>query len=307
MTINGTVSLAYNATVGLIAKLVKQYIGSGELADRFGVFTKDAVEYGKGFTIATVLGAKKQNDGSSKAEEHGAFPPKVMESFINKEFGGQYAVTLDPRRVNECVGDAAAAQAYAAELTESLYQGWYRDKNKAIAAEAKAIIDKKGTLTAASVTVQLGTDVSEFAADVLRNVKAKVEDLKEGITGTGYGNTFVADDEIASRDIVIVMSNDLAATLDVYGFAKAFSPEYLEENRVMRVTSNKIPANTVLITDARNIQVRDKFESVVDIMNSDGSTNIFYNKYQYIASAIADMGTYEGQVAFPFVVISTEE
>ena len=306
MHINSNVTLNYNSTVGLITKLVKQYIDSGMLEERFRVFDAEPVEYGLGYSRATVLAATKQNDGSSKAEEHGAFPPKVMATFQDTIIGGQWAVTLDRRRLNECVGDAAAAQEYAAELTESLYQGWITEKNKGVAGAAGEVIAKSD---ASGITVTLTEDQEEkFASTILMTIKAKVEDLKEGVKGSDYGNSFIGDSEIAAHDIVIVMSNDLAALLDVYGFARVFAPEYLRENRVRRVTSNKIAADTVLITDARNISARDKYEEFVDIRNSDGTINYFYNKYQYISAAIAnDEGTYNGQVAYPYYVIKKTE
>lgn len=306
-TINTSVSLAYNTTVGLLEKLVRLYIDSGKLNLRFSVFDAPEVRYGKGYEHATVLGAKKQNDGTGKAEEHGVFPAKVMDTFITDVTGGQYAVTLDPRRVNECVGDDTAAQQYAAELTESLYQGWYRDKNRAVADKAGELITKGKTLGAymAIPLVEGGDDA--FAATVIATIKGKVENIKEGQKGSAYGNTFIGDDEIAADDVVIVMSNDFAAFLDVHGFARAFSAEYLNTSRVKRVTSAKIPDGTVLITDARNIQARPKYEEFVPIMNSDGSRNFFYNKYEWISVAVATGGDYDGQIAYPYFLIEKTE
>lgn len=304
MNINTNYNLAFDATVGMIKKLVQTYIYGGELTSRFDIFDKDAVEYGQGFELSVLLAAAKQNDGSTKADEHGVYRPKGMSLVFDKVFGGQFAVTLDERRVNECVGNAAKAQEYAAELVETLYQGWIDEKNKGVAESLGELVTAG---TASVVNVPLGEDVAEFAQAILMNVKAKVEDLREGVTGASYGNTFVGDSRIAARDVVIVMSNTMAATLDVYGYAKVFSPEYVDTTGVRRITSSRIPEDTILITDARNVQVRRHFDKFVEIENSDGSRNFFYNKYEFVAPAIANGGTYDGQIGFPYVVIKKQE
>ena len=301
MNINKATSLEIASTVGMLEKLVAQYIDSGELESRFDVFDADKVEFGYGYETATVLAAEGKD---SKQEEHGAYTPKVMDTFRSTVFGKQYPVTIETQKLYECVGNSAALQRYAAELTESLYQGWIRDKNRAVGAEATKLIAKRAS---SGMQIELTTD-DAFAATVIATIKGKVEDIKEGLKGSEYGNTFIGDNEIAARDVVIVMGNDFAAFLDVHGFAKAFTPEYLNTSRVRRVTSNKIADGKVLITDARNLLVRDKYDELVTIQNSDGSRNMFYNKYQYIQAAICDDGgTYDGQVAFPFYVIEKSE
>ena len=301
MTVNTAYSLSYNQTVGLIEKLVRQFIEGANIKNRFSALDKDAVLYGNGFEIDLVLSAKKQTDLSTKAEEHKAYTPKVMAMTFNTKVGGQYAVTLDERRVAECVGNEDAARRYAAELTQSLYGGWFNDKNAAVAKAAADIAAKASTN---KVEIQLGTDVADYAAQVLMNVKAKVEDLREGVSGTSFGNTFVAGDIVASDDIFIIMSNTMAATLDVYGYARVFGPDYVRTANVTRITSNRIPEDTVLITSSKNIQVRPKFERFVSIQNSDGSMNFFYNKEEYIEAAIESSGEYVG---FPYFVIKKAE
>ena len=305
MELNQDHTLEWDNTVGAIKKLVRQYIYSGELGLRFDVFDKDAVEYGEGFEIDVLLAASKQNDGSTKADEHGDYPPTAMTLVFNKPTGSQYAARMNYRRVMQCVGDPAKQQEYAAELVQTLYQGWVEDKNAAVAAELKKLEDK-GSETSL-IEIPLGTDHAEFAASVLTQIKAKVEDLREGVTGTSYQNTAVGDHRIAARDVIIVMSNATAAMLDTYGYARVFDARYLEVSNVRRVTSSRITENTIIITDARNIQVRRSYEKLVDIQNSDGSVNYFYNKYEYITAAIASGGSYDGQVAFPFVVIKGTE
>lgn len=309
VTMNTALSLAYSETVGLLEKLVKQYIDGAQLEDRFGLFDRDGVEYGKGYEIATVLSAEKEGSGgSSKSEEHGTYRPKIMDIVMQDTVGDQYRVTLDKRRVAECVGDSAAAQQYAAELTESLMQGWLADKNKAVGKLANDIIGKREALSAGMTVTLTDGEEDKFAQTVLATLKGKVEDLKEGVTGTSYGNSFIGEKEIAAHDVVVIMSNAFAAFLDVHGFARVLSPEYLQTSRVSRVTSSKIKDGTVLITDARNIQTRRKYEEFVTILNSDGSQNMFYNKYDYIGAAIInDGGTYDGQIGYPFYVIEKAE
>lgn len=299
MYTNKSATPAYITAVGMIEKYIRQYFESGELRDRFNAFDKEEVPFGTGFDITTVLAATKQN---SKAAEHGDYPANAFSLRFDTKTYGQYAVTLDPQKVNECIDSEERSAEYASLITESLYQGWTRDKNTAVAAECTKLIGKS---TASGGTVELGTDVDAWAIDLLTQIKSHVEDLREGVTGTSYGNSIVAANLIAARDIVIVMSNATAAALDTHGYAKVFGADYLDTANVTRITSNKIAENTVLITDARNIQVRRKFEKLVGpLENSDGSQNFFYNKEEYIEAAI---DTESGAVAFPFYVISTTE
>ena len=307
MVINTGYNLAFNSTLNMIAKLVSQYLESGELRDRFAAFDKTAVEYGKGFEIDVVLAASKYSPSAGeRAPEHGAYKSTGFALTFNTVTGGQYPITIDPQRIRECVGDAGKQEAYAAELVESVYQGWTDDKNAAVATEIKKIFAASAK---SGATVTLGADVDAWAVDMLTAIKKWTEDLREGVTGTSYGNTVAAAKRIASRDVVVCMSNATAAALDSHGFAKVFTPEYLEANNVSRITSNRFDDNVVVVMDARNVQVRRKYEEMVGpIQNSDGSYNMIYNKHEYIEAAIdGGSGATAGQVAFPFVVISSTE
>ena len=305
MVINTGYNLEFNSTLNMIAKLVSQYLESGELRDRFAAFDKTAVEYGKGFEIDVVLAASKYSPSAGeRAPEHGAYKSAGFALTFNTVTGGQYPITIDPQKVRECVGDAEKQEAYAAELVESVYQGWTDDKNAAVAAEIKKIFAASAK---SGAEVTLGADVDAWAVDMLTAIKKWTEDLREGVTGTSYGNTVVAAKRIAARDVVVCMSNATAAALDSHGFAKVFTPEYLEANNVSRITSNRFDDNVVVVMDARNVQVRRKYEEMVGpIQNSDGSYNMIYNKHEYIEAAIdGGAGATAGQVAFPFVVISS--
>lgn len=302
MVINKNYTLQFNAALGMVSKLVAQYIESGELKDRFSAFDKTAVEYGKGFEIDVVLAASKYTPSAGeRAAEHGTYNPSAFSLVFDTVTGGQYPITIDPQKIRECVGDAAKQQEYAAALTESVYQGWTSDKNAAVAAE----IDKLfGASAKSGAKVTLGADVDAWAIDMLAAIKTWVENLREGVTGTSYGNTTVGAKTIAARDVVICMSNATAAALDAHGFAKVFGADYLESANVTRITSNRFDDNTIVVTDARNVQVRRKHDYMVGpVQNSDGSYNMFYNKSEYISAAIDASGV----VAFPFIVISTEE
>ena len=295
MTINTAYTGAYEATVLAVAKLVRQFVESGELRDRFAVFEKDAVEFGDAFELSVVLGQTNSATGTA-ATEHGKYSPQGFELIFSTTLSGQYAVTISDQKIKECVGDTAKQEEYAAELVQSLYQGWIRDKNTAVAAAATSLI----TGATHSTAVTIGTDTQEYATDMLTAAKTWCENLREGVTGRSYGNTNVGSNEISSRDIVLVMSNAMAALLDTYGYARSFNEEYLSLGEVRRVGSNKIADNTILVTDARNIQVRRKYDRMVGpIQNADGSYNMIYNKEEFIAAA----KTSAGIVAFPYIVI----
>ena len=310
MILNGDYTLKYRSALGMVEKLIKQAIESGNLKNRFEVFDKDAVEYGKGFEIDVILAASKYApSGGERAAEHGNYPASAFALTFDTVVGGQYPVTIENEDLREVVADNAKAADVAAKKTESLYQGWIADKNAAVAAVCAELIGKKNL---SGATVNLGeteAGVDAWALDMLTSIKTWVENIREGVTGTSYGNSAVGAKYIAASDVVVVLSNATAALLDAHGLAKVFTPQYVETTGVTFVRSNRIADNTVLVTDSRNVQVRRKFDFMTEaIHNSDGSYNLFYNKKEYIAAAInSASGAYSGQVAFPFIVISTTE
>lgn len=348
MNINSKFNDTFVETLGMVTKLVAQYIESGELRPRFSAFDKDAVPFGDGYEVVVIGQAhatKDLNTSRPYGNEHGNFPPNAFSLTFQDKLANQYAVTVDPRRIRQCVGDEAKQQEYAAELTESLYQGWIEDKNKRIAEKLSSLLFDHGskaptvpgqssdgrqipavaktviTYTPTAAGSGVPAEPAKLAEALIQGTKAQVENIREGLKifngynapRADYGNLSTSvgkiDEEmdVAARDIVVVMSNNTAAMLDVYGFSKAFSPDYLEAANITRITSNKIPANTVLVTDTRNIQVRPAFENVTQLQNSDGSYNIFYNKAEYIEAAATDKGGDYRFVAFPYHVIRGEE
>ena len=137
MTIDTSFTGAYDATVNSISKLVRMFIESGELRDRFGVFDKPEVPYGDAYEVSVILGAdNKVSSGNRTATEHGKYAINGEDLIFSTKTEGQYAVTFDEERVVACVNDVAKKEEYAAEIVQSLYQGWIRDKNAAVAAAA---------------------------------------------------------------------------------------------------------------------------------------------------------------------------
>ena len=234
------------------------------------------------------------------ATEHAKYAPNGFELIFSEKVLGQYAVTFEEEKIRECVGDEAKQQEYAAELVQTLYQGWIRDKNAAVAGAAATIIDNGGN----SASVTIGDDTAAYATDLITSAKTWVENLHEGIKGTDYNNSTVGANEIAARDVVLVMSNATAALLDTNGYAKAFNEAYLSMGDVRRVSSNKIDDNVILVTDSRNIQVRKHWEKLVGpIQNADGSYNMIYNKSEFVEAAVNTSNV----VAYPYIVIKGTE
>lgn len=297
MIINGSFTGEYDATVNSVSKLVRMFIESGELRDRFDVFDKPEVPYGNAYEISVILGAdNKVVSGKRTATEHAKYAVNGQSLLFSTKVDGQYARTLDEDKIRACMTDDAKKEEYAAEVVQSLYQGWIRDKNAAVANAANTIITNG--LHSASVTV--GTDTSKYATDMITAAKTWVENLHEGIKGTEYNNSTVGSNVIAAHDVVLVMSNAMAALLDTNGYAKAFNEQYLSLGDVRRVSSNKIADDVILVTDARNVQVRKRWEKLVGpIQNADGSYNMIYNKSEFIEAAIDTSNT----VAFPFITI----
>lgn len=303
--INTAPAAALDDMYNSLYKYVKQYITSGNLKTRFDVFEREEVPYGNGLETNIILAAKNQRTGEAladRASEHGTYKPKVITVTSTEKTGKQYAVTISEDRLAKVVGDDAKLREYAAEITESLYQGWIDDKN----ADISGLFPELTNAVPARIEIPLGSDPRAYAQAMLTNVKALVEDLREGIAGSSYGNSYIGENRIAAQDVVIIMSNSLAATLDTYGFAQVFSPEYLETRNVTRITSNRVTEGEIIITDARNIILHKRNEKLVNIQNSDGSVNIFYNVNYYIDTAIDDTAG-KNTPAFPVKVITTAE
>lgn len=301
--INAVPEAALEPTYNALIKYVKQYITSGHLRSRFDVFEREAVELGAGIETNIILAATNLQTTAEtpKPAEHAVYKPKVVTIISNVKTPAKYAVTIDECRLAKCVGSREKLEEYAAELVQSLYQGWINDKNAGVAAALERLV------AAAPVPVQIPLNAgnpSAFAESLLTNVKAAVEDLREGVTGASYNNVEIGDSRIAAEKVVMVMSNATAALLDTYGFSKAFNPEYLETRGVERVTSSRVPENTVIITDSRNIILHKNCEKFVTITNSDGSVNHFYNVAYFIDAAIRSD---EDTVGFPIKILQGKE
>lgn len=293
----------YNALV----KYVKQYITGGNLRSKFDVFDREEVTLGGGIESNIILAATnlKTTASTPKAEEHALYTPKVFTLISTARKPAQYAVTVSKQKLAHCVGNREALEKYAAELVESLYQGWINDKNVAVAAG----IDKLSSTATALVEVPVGDGTQAYADALLTQIKAQVEDLREGVSGTSYGNPDVGDSLIAADNVVILMSNATAALLDTYGYSKAFNENYLNTAGVTRVTTSRIPENTVIITDSRNIILHKRWEELVDIQNSDGSYNFFYNVDYFVdvATGTSKASPDTEIVGYPIKVIKGTE
>lgn len=296
------------ATYNALLKYVKQYITSGNLKSKFDVFEREEVKLGAGIETNIILAASNKRTATTidgKASEHAIYKPKVVTIIATNHSPKQYAVTVSEERISLCVGSEEKLREYAAELTQSLYQGWVDDKNSGVSDGLNSLIE---VTSPAPISITISADTQKYADDLLMTVKAAVEDMREGVTGTSYGNTEVGSSRIAAESVVLVMSNATAAMLDTYGYSKAFNTDYLSAGDVHRVTSARIPENVILITDARNIILHKRRDNLTDIPNSDGSHNIFYNVDYFIDLAATENSSGNvDMVGFPFKVVKGVE
>ena len=240
---------------------------------------------GAGIESNIILAAKDATGGSdaSKPDEHGTFNPSVFTLVATTRKPATYPVTVNKARLALCVNNREALEKYAAELIESLYQGWVDDKNAAVANGINKLINTVGEN---SISIEMGAGGQDYADKLLTMIKTQVEDIREGVTGESYGNTEIGQNRIAADTVVMVMSNATAALLDTYGYSKAFNETYLQTRNVARVTSNRIPENVVIITDSRNVILHKRWDELVDIKNSNGSYNYFYNVDYFVDVAV---------------------
>lgn len=297
--INTAPTAALGATYNALVKYVAQYIESGMLRSKFDWFLGEDVQFGGGVETNVVLSATA-NSTETRLEEHGTYTPTVMTVIVQDTLKNQYGVTVDYEKLQKCVGDEEKIRVFAAELTDSLYQGFIDDKNAAIMTALTTV--QTGTKIKPTVTIVDSVEV--YATNLLTAVKTNTANLKEGITGTSYGNTFVANKRIACARLAMIMSNETAAMLDTWGFARAFHDDYLKENGIERIATNRMAENTVLITDVRNIAFHKRRETFVDIENSDGSQNLFLNEWYFLGARYDSTKAYN---AYPSVLITGVE
>lgn len=306
--INKAPAAALEATYNALLKYVMQYITNGLLKSKFDIFEREAVEMGAGIESNIILAAenKKTTNDTAKAEEHSTYTPKVFTLISTARKLAQYAVTVDPARLALCVNNKAALQKYAAELVESLYQGWTNDKNAAVATGLNTLVTTVGTN---AISIEIGDGKQDYADALLTAIKTQVEDIREGVEGNSYGNTDIGTSRIAADTVVIAMSHATAAMLDTYGYSKAFNEEYMQTRNVERVTSNRIPENVIIVTDSRNVILHKRRDELVDIKNSDGSINYFYN-VDYFVDVATGASTADSDVTivgYPIKVIKGVE
>lgn len=286
--VNNVPTAELDTTYKMLHKYVEQYLTSGRIKSKFDFFETEELRYGEGFEINITYAADGTDTATTaRLAEHGNYAPNTLNVIVKAPFERQYGVTIDEKRIARCVGNEAKLREYAGELVDSLMQGEITDKNAAVYTE----INKLANVPSSVTVTQASAGEEAIAAAFLQATKAKVEDFREGVTGASYGNDSApANKYIAAEKIAIIMSNTLASILDVYGFAKVFSPEYLQANNVERITTARAPENTIFITDGRNIQVKRVWQKDVSIMNSDGSVNEFHNVKLQVAGLFTDAG-----------------
>lgn len=306
--INTAPTAALESTYKGLLKYVKQYITNGNLKSKFNVFEREEVTKGAGIESNIILAATNQYSSKSttRAAEHGTYTPKVFTLISTERKPAQYAVTVNPDKIALCVNDDEAQRKYAAELTESLYQGWVDEKNAGVAAGVATLIN---TVGANAISVDIGDGGQAYADKLLTQIKTEVEDLREGVTGNSYGNDDIGASRIAADTVVILMSHATAALLDTYGYAKAFNDEYVKTAGIERITSNRIDENVIVITDSRNVILHKRNENLTDIKNSDGSYNLFYNVNYFMDVATGKSTTTPANtiVGYPIKVLKGVE
>ncbi len=305
---DGAPNLGASQWYNSVFKYAKMYIESGNLKSRFDIFESEEAVHGQAIETRVILAAegKDLNDANpntnNKYEEHAYYKGKVFTVVATDSKPRQYGITVSDRQINKVVHTEEEAQRFAAELVQSLYQGWISDKNKYLAAIFDGIITNATGKTTVNYPAS-GADDEKYAKAFLTAIKTKVKEFREGVTGASYGNAEVGQSEIASSDIVVIINSATASLLDSYGLASTFHDDYLKTD-VTFVESSKIPENRAVIVDKRNIVLKKRFERLVDIPNSDGSYNWFLNVDFFIDANKNTAGTV---YAFPVWVVEGVE
>lgn len=290
---------------GKLFKIVEEIITSGNLKSRFDIFERDAIELGDGVETTIVLASDGQdysgNDPATnnKYSEHAYYKANTINIVSTAKKPRQYAKTVKDSEIAKTVNSREKLIRLAEEYISSLYQGWIDDKNKYVAAALAEL-----ATNATTVNVPIGTDNKTYALALLAQIRAVVADLEEGVTGTSYGNNEIGTKSIAAEQVVVIINPATKALLEVYGLADAFNRDDRNPS-VTWLVSNKVAENTAIITDSRNIVLRKRWDKLVEIPNSDGSINYFYNVDYFIDLQVTNSTT--KSPAFPVKVIKGTE
>lgn len=260
-----------SSVYGNVFKWVEMLLFDGGLESKFDVFDRER-QFGDGREETLVLSATEYN---GKQNEHSTYNAKTQVITYTGSTAFQYSVSIKPVELKRVSTSEKAQKEYAAKLVDCLYQGWINSKNTHAYTDCvKVVLDHAPA--ASSVTITTGSEESGVKT-LLAQLKAYVASLFEGVTGSSFSNTTISDRRIAARDVVMVMNHDTAAMLDAFGYASAFNEDYLKVNNVTRIETDRLVGNNILIMDARNVVIEKLYENLVEIENSDGSVNNFYN------------------------------
>lgn len=298
-------SAGYTAEVskwtGKLFKIVEEIITSGNLKSRFDIFERDAVELGDGVETTIVLASDGQDYSgdnpttNNKYSEHAYYKANTINIVSTAKKPRQYAKTVKDSEIAKTVNSREKLIRLAEEYIASLYQGWVDDKNKYVAAALAELATH-----ASAVNVPIGTDNKAYALALLAQIRAVVADFEEGVTGASYGNAEIGNKSISAEQTVVIINPTTKALLEVYGLADAFNRNDRNPN-VTWLVSNKVAKDTAIITDSRNIVLRKRWDKLVEIPNSDGSVNYFYNVDYFIDLQVTDSTA--NSPAFPVKVI----
>lgn len=290
---------------GKLFKIVEEIITSGNLKSRFDIFERDAIELGDGVETTIVLASDGQDYSgddpatNNKYSEHAYYKANTINIVSTAKKPRQYAKTVKDSEIAKTVNSREKLIRLAEEYISSLYQGWIDDKNKYVAAALAEL-----ATNATTVNVPIGTDNKTYALALLAQIRVVVADLEEGVTGTSYGNNEIGTKSIAAEQVVVIINPATKALLEVYGLADAFNRDDRNPS-VTWLVSNKVAKNTAIITDSRNIVLRKRWDKLVEIPNSDGSINYFYNVDYFIDLQVTNSTT--KSPAFPVKVIKGTE
>lgn len=291
---------------GKLFKIVEEIITSGNLKSRFDIFEREAVELGDGVETTIVLASDGQDysgddpaTNNNKYSEHAYYKANTINIVSTAKKPRQYAKTVKDSEIAKTVNSREKLIRLAEEYISSLYQGWIDDKNKYVAAALAEL-----ATNATTVNVPIGTDNKTYALALLAQIRAVVADLEEGVTGTSYGNAEIGSKSISAEQVVVVINPATKALLEVYGLADAFNRNDRDPS-VTWLVSNRVAENTAIITDSRNIVLRKRWDKLVEILNSDGSINYFYNVDYFIDLQVTNSTT--KSPAFPVKVIKGTE
>lgn len=243
-------------STGLIGKIAKQVVENETIPYLFASLDKGAVKYGKDIEIELIKAAS----GRTPIPTSPSFDQTRAEALYFKTWTPRvYATQIDYDAIDDGAQSEANAQAQAAKIIDSLYQGASKDKNQFSIDAIVAAIATAGT--ASKKILKLG-DAAEIVDEATAN--AYLLDVKNAAKKVRRGSPSVNPSglDVPADRVVMIAPASNVTRIDVYKRTNTEQLDYarFDVDEVIEYDADKYGElnGATIIADERYFQFHEK-------------------------------------------------